>query len=97
MKYKVEVKAIGGWTHHSEHESYRDALDQAEMVHGRVANPPQYSIEHTHSGYAVVRSDGSRAEFLTSDEADEVATALAKGEAEDAEYEWQGPLTSEIE
>ena len=34
--YKVEVKAIGGWTLHSEHRSYRDAVDQADMVRGRV-------------------------------------------------------------
>lgn len=35
--YKVEVKAIGGWTTHSTHDSYRDAADQADMVRGRVA------------------------------------------------------------
>lgn len=34
--YRVEVKAIGGWTQHSTHDSYRDAVDQADMVHGRV-------------------------------------------------------------
>lgn len=35
--YTVEVKAIAGWTTHSTHESYRDAVDQADMVRGRVA------------------------------------------------------------
>lgn len=34
--YQVEVKAIGGWTTHSAHNSYRDAVDQAGMVGGRV-------------------------------------------------------------
>ena len=34
--YVVEVEAIGGWTTHSTHESYRDAVDQADMVHGRI-------------------------------------------------------------
>ena len=36
MEYRVEVKAIGGWEAHSTHESYRDAVDQADMVHSRV-------------------------------------------------------------
>ena len=36
MAYQVTVKAGDGWTNHSEHESYRDAVDQADMVHGRV-------------------------------------------------------------
>ena len=35
--YIVEVKSIGGWTTHSTHASYREAIDQADMVHGRVA------------------------------------------------------------
>lgn len=34
--YVVEVKAIGGWTVHSSHASYRDAVDQCDMVHGRI-------------------------------------------------------------
>ena len=34
--YAVETKAIGGWTRHSTHDSYRDAVDQSDMVHGRV-------------------------------------------------------------
>jgi hypothetical protein len=36
MKYVVEVKAIGGWTRHSEWTRRADAQDQADMVHGRV-------------------------------------------------------------
>ncbi len=36
MSYTVQVKAIAGWTHHSTHDSYRDAVDQADMVRGRV-------------------------------------------------------------
>lgn len=34
--YKVETKSVAGWTTHSEHSSYRDAVDQSDMVHGRV-------------------------------------------------------------
>lgn len=34
--YAVEVKAVDGWTTHSEHASYEDARDQADMVHGRL-------------------------------------------------------------
>ena len=34
--YTVEVKAIGGPTTHSTHDSSRDAVDQADMVSGRV-------------------------------------------------------------
>jgi len=35
--YTVEVKDVGGeYILHSTHESYRDAVDQADMVHGRV-------------------------------------------------------------
>ena len=37
--YPVEVKTDGGWTLHSTHESYRDAVDQSDMVHGRVLCP----------------------------------------------------------
>jgi len=37
--YQVQVAAIDGWTDHSEHASYRDAVDQADMIHGRVVTP----------------------------------------------------------
>lgn len=34
--YRVEVRANDGYTTHSDHDSYKDAVDQADMVHGRV-------------------------------------------------------------
>jgi hypothetical protein len=34
--YTVQVKVGGEYTLHSTHDSYRDAVDQADMVHGRV-------------------------------------------------------------
>lgn len=34
--YAVQVKVGGEYTLHSTHVSYRDAVDQADMVHGRV-------------------------------------------------------------
>jgi len=38
--YAVEVKTtVGTWTQHSAHESYRDAVDQADMTGGRVITP----------------------------------------------------------
>lgn len=36
MKYAVQVRSDGGYTIYSTHESYRDAVDQADMVCGRV-------------------------------------------------------------
>jgi hypothetical protein len=36
MSYAVQVKVGGEFTNHSTHDSYRDAVDQADMVHGRV-------------------------------------------------------------
>lgn len=36
MKYAVQVRADGGYTLHSTHDSYRDAVGQADMVCGRV-------------------------------------------------------------
>jgi hypothetical protein len=38
MPYEVEVRAIGGWTRHSSHASYKDAVDQADLVHGRIVS-----------------------------------------------------------
>jgi len=35
--YHVEGQSVAGWTLHSEHESFREAVDQADMVRGRVA------------------------------------------------------------
>ena len=34
--YTVQVKAIGGWTVHSEHDDLDDAIDQADLIGGRV-------------------------------------------------------------
>ena len=35
--YAVEVKCTTDeWTHHSDHKSYKSAVDQSDMVHGRV-------------------------------------------------------------
>jgi precorrin-6x reductase len=36
QQYEVTVKSHDGWTLHSQHSSYREAVDQADMVHGRV-------------------------------------------------------------
>lgn len=36
MTYTVQVRVGGEWANHSSHESYRDAVDQADMVRGRV-------------------------------------------------------------
>lgn len=48
----------------------------------------EYAVRHTASGAAVVRGDGSYAEFLSIDDAEEAAEALANGESDDSEYEW---------
>jgi uncharacterized membrane-anchored protein YjiN (DUF445 family) len=34
--FAVEVKTSGEYTTHSTHDSYKDAVDQADMVRGRV-------------------------------------------------------------
>lgn len=47
-----------------------------------------YWTEGTASGYAVVRGDGSYAEFEYEWEAEEAAELLAKGEKDDSHYEW---------
>jgi len=36
MLWIVEIKAIGGWTRYDEFNSYRNAVDTADMMHGRV-------------------------------------------------------------
>ena len=36
MTIEVEVKGSFGWTTHSLHDTIQDAIDQADMVHGRV-------------------------------------------------------------
>ena len=44
--FVVEVKAIGGYTLHSTHRRYRDAVDQADMVHGRVVMTIEITLAH---------------------------------------------------
>ncbi len=48
----------------------------------------EYTVRHTHSGYAIVRGDGDYAEFASSDEAHDAAEALATGQAVDGDYYW---------
>lgn len=48
----------------------------------------EYAVRGTVSGTAVYRGDGSYAEFLDADEADEAAELLAKGEKDDSDYVW---------
>ena len=36
MSYCVIVEAMDGWTRHSVHSTKKDAVDQADMVHGKV-------------------------------------------------------------
>lgn len=50
--YTVEVRnTVGEWTHHSEHDTYVDAIDQADMVGGRVAGINE-SSDAFNTGYA---------------------------------------------
>ena len=42
---KVEVKSIGGYTTHSTLTSWKDAVDQADMVHGRIVVDDLDSLE----------------------------------------------------
>ena len=48
----------------------------------------EYAITNTASGSAVVRGDGSFAEFLSRDEAEEAAEMLANGDKDDNDYYW---------
>lgn len=36
MNYTVETRAIGGWATHSTHGTLENAIDQSDLVHGRV-------------------------------------------------------------
>ena len=61
--YTVEVKAIGGFTQHSTHDSYRDAVDQADMVRGRViCDVPDgvYFLRPEGSGWIAAEIDSGR-------------------------------------
>lgn len=48
----------------------------------------EYAVRHTASGWGVYRGDGSYADFLDSDSAEEAAELLANGDADDSDYEW---------
>lgn len=52
MRYTVQIEAGDGWTRHSAWDSYRDAVDQADLVHGRIITPGGATDEHAHR-YAV--------------------------------------------
>jgi len=47
--YTVEVSVGGEWTLHSEHGSYRDAVNQSDMVHGRVLCPGGMTDRQAHA------------------------------------------------
>ena len=47
MAIRVEVKSIGGYTTHSTHDCWKDAIDQADMVHGRIVVDDMDSLEFT--------------------------------------------------
>jgi hypothetical protein len=70
MTYTVEVKAIDGYTTHSTHDSYRDAIDQADMVKGRVAGDREaYEYAKANQGFGgdysewQAQDDDERAEY----------------------------------
>jgi len=47
--YTVEVSVGGEWILHSEHGSYRDAVNQSDMVHGRTWCPSGRTDRKAHS------------------------------------------------
>lgn len=49
----------------------------------------EYGVRDTSSGACVTRGDGSYADFLDREEAEEAAELLAKGEKNDSDYEWK--------
>jgi len=68
--YTVQVKVDGEYTTHSTHASYRDAVDQADMVHGRVivaatGYPDEKCWEHA---VAAQGFDGDFAEWQSMDD-----------------------------
>lgn len=48
-----------------------------------------YRMRDTTSGYAVIRADGSYAEFLSRGEASEAQMRLENGTADESDYDWQ--------
>ena len=55
---------------------------------GWYTDDAEYVVRPTAGGHAVCRGDGSYAEFLDADEAMEAAELLARGEAQDSDYDW---------
>lgn len=51
-----------------------------------------YTLRSTYSGHSVVREDGSYAEFLDADEANEAAKLLVAGEKAESDYYWQSAV-----
>jgi hypothetical protein len=59
--FRVEVKSSGEYTTHSTHDSYGDAINQADMVRGRViADVPDgiYFLHPEGSGWLAVELNG---------------------------------------
>jgi hypothetical protein len=59
--FRVEVKSNDGFTTHSNHASLKDAIDQADMVRGRViANVPDgiYFLHPEGSKWLAVKFNG---------------------------------------
>lgn len=62
MEYTVEVKSVDGLTTHSTHDSYRDAVDQSDMVQGQVRLSTGMLDTEAHA-YAV-SSQGCEMDYL---------------------------------
>jgi hypothetical protein len=70
-EYIVEVQTcVGTWTEHSRHASYRDAVDQADMVHGRVMVGDGETSDRDAWRYAVAEQgyDGDFAAWQSQDD-----------------------------
>ena len=68
--YTVAVPAIDGRTVHSTHQRYRDAVDQADMVHGHIeGDEAAYRYAHDQQGFTgsyqdwTAQDDDERAEY----------------------------------
>ena len=51
-----------------------------------------YEVRQTSSGWAVVRIDGTYAEFMDPSEADEALEFLQSGDMTETDYEWTAEL-----
>ena len=72
MMYTVQIKVGGEYTLHSTHESYRDAVDQADMVRGRVVVAATGLPDESAWKYAVSHQgfEGDFAEWQSIDDED---------------------------